>query len=110
MRLRRENELARRRAEQREYREQQLEKLAREESLVASNSRYIATIPFGVGQFQNGDEAVGALFLVSETLLLATATTSGLILEHLTSEAAKGAGWWPIPSATIDKRMLPIGR
>lgn len=90
LQLRRENELARRRAEQREYRERLLEKLAREESIVRKNSRPLATVPFGVGQFQNGHEEVGALFLVSETLLLGTAVTSGIILADLTSKAAQG--------------------
>src|SRR5690606_17697043 len=83
LQLRRENELARRRAEQREYRERLLEKLAREESVVRQSSRPLATVPFGVGQFQNGHEEVGALFLVSETLLLGTAVPSGIILADL---------------------------
>jgi hypothetical protein len=92
VRLRREYELARRRAEQREYRERELEKLAREELVVVRNSRLLATVPFGVGQFQNGNKGLGAAFLVSEGLLLATAVTSGLILEDLTSRASRGNG------------------
>ena len=88
--LRREYELARRRAEQREYRERELEKLAREEVIVTRNSRYLASLPFGVGQFQNGNKSLGALFLVTEGLLLATAITSGLVLDDLNSRAARG--------------------
>ena len=36
------------------------------------NSRWLAALPFGVGQFQNGDDGLGAFFLVSETLLALT--------------------------------------
>lgn len=88
--LRRENELARRRAEQREYRERELEKLARTEFVVAKNSRYIAAIPFGVGQFQNGNKVLGGVLLAGESLLLVTAVSSGLILADLTSKVAPG--------------------
>ncbi len=92
VRLRRENELARRRAEQREYRERELEKLAQKEFLVARNSRYIASVPFGVGQFQNGNNVLGGVFLAAEGLLLATAVGSGVILADLTADAADGDG------------------
>jgi hypothetical protein len=88
--LRRENELARRRAEQREYREKELEKLARKESVIAKNSRYIAAIPFGVGQFQNGNNVLGGVLLASESLFLVTAVSSGLILADLKSKVAVG--------------------
>lgn len=91
-RLRRENEMARRRAEARERRERELEKLAREQIVIQKNSRFLASLPFGVGQFQNQDKARGAAFLVTEILLLGTAVTSGLILEDLTSRAAAGGG------------------
>lgn len=90
VRLRRENELARRRAEQREYREREFEKLARKEFVVAKNSRYLAAIPFGVGQFQNGNNVLGGAFLAGESLLLVTAVSSGLILADLTSKVAVG--------------------
>ncbi|MFO0678611.1 MAG: hypothetical protein U0169_18910 [Polyangiaceae bacterium] len=48
-----------------------LEKLAAEESVTVKNSRWIAAVPFGVGQFQNGQKALGYVFLSSE-LALAT--------------------------------------
>lgn len=92
VRLRRENELARRRAEQREYRERELEKLARKEFVVAKNSRYIASLPFGVGQFQNGNNLLGGVFVAAEGLLLVTAVGSGVILADLTARAADGDG------------------
>jgi hypothetical protein len=81
--LRRENEQARRRAEERLRRERELEKLAQEEVVVAKNSRFIAVIPYGAGQFQNGKKGLGTFFLVSEGLATATALTSGIILSVL---------------------------
>lgn len=49
---------------------------ASSERVVHSNSRIVATIPFGVGQFQNGDTALGILFLSTETIAAATAAIS----------------------------------
>jgi hypothetical protein len=92
VRLRRENALARQQAEQREHRERELEKLAREQFVVAKNSRAVASIPLGFGQYQNGKNALGALFLVSEGLLLGTAVTSGLILRDLKNKAEDADG------------------
>jgi tetratricopeptide (TPR) repeat protein len=46
-----------------------LEKLATEERVVEHNSRWRALVPFGVGQFQNGDETWGWVFLSTEGLL-----------------------------------------
>ena len=46
-----------------------LEKLAGEEVVRHENSRWIALVPFGVGQFQNGRDGLGGLFLVSEAVL-----------------------------------------
>ena len=46
-----------------------LEKLATEERVVEHNSRWLALVPFGVGQFQNGQDGLGLAFLSSEALL-----------------------------------------
>ena len=86
LQLRRDNERARREAERRESRERQLEQLATQEVVIAKNSRLVASIPFGVGQFQNGSNSLGTVVLVSEGLLLATAFTSAMILESLTTK------------------------
>jgi tetratricopeptide (TPR) repeat protein len=48
-----------------------LEKLASEETIVRINSRWVGALPFGVGQFQNGQTALGWAFLSTESLLLA---------------------------------------
>jgi hypothetical protein len=46
-----------------------LEKLASEETLIQRNSRWVALVPFGVGQFQNGQTTLGWVFLTTESLL-----------------------------------------
>lgn len=86
-------EEARKRAETERRRVALLEKLASEETLIAKNSRWIATIPFGVGQFQNRDYALGAVFLTTETLLLATAIVANAEELHFNSQANGGAGF-----------------
>jgi hypothetical protein len=46
-----------------------LERMAGTEVVTTQNSRLVALIPFGAGQFQNGQTALGWTFLVSEGLL-----------------------------------------
>jgi tetratricopeptide (TPR) repeat protein len=46
-----------------------LEKLASEEVVTQRNSRWVALVPFGVGQFMNGQTGLGYTFLVGEGLL-----------------------------------------
>lgn len=48
-----------------------LEKLATTEVVVERHSRWLSLVPFGVGQFQNGQTAEGWLFLTGEGLLAA---------------------------------------
>jgi len=48
-----------------------LEELAREEKITVRHSRLVASVPFGVGQFQNGQNALGWIFLGSEVALVA---------------------------------------
>jgi hypothetical protein len=53
-----------------------LEQMASEEKITVRNSRLVATIPFGAGQFQNGKPVLGWLFLgVESALVIATAVT-----------------------------------
>jgi len=84
--------LARRRAEEEKIRVQRLEKLAGEETLVAHNERWVAWVPFGVGQFQNRDYGLGAVFLASEVLLAGTALGATSIELSLNAQAKGGAG------------------
>jgi len=79
-RLMRENAEARQRAVERALREKQLLELAIEQPIVVQSSRFVASLPFGAGQYQNGDATLGHTLLVSEVLLAATAATSAAIL------------------------------
>ncbi|MDH3201625.1 MAG: hypothetical protein OEM15_12095 [Myxococcales bacterium] len=48
-----------------------LEELAGSETVERVNSRWIAALPFGVGQFQNQNKRLGIMFAVMESALLA---------------------------------------
>lgn len=50
---------------------QRLEDLAREMVVERRNSRALALLPFGVGQFRNGDRGLGMGFAISESFLFA---------------------------------------
>jgi hypothetical protein len=56
---------------------QMLEQLAGEELVVYRHSRWAAVLPFGVGQFQNGQDAAGWLFLSAESLLAIGSVVGG---------------------------------
>ena len=58
-----------------------LQRLAGQEKRIETNSRWMAMIPLGVGQYQNGDMRLGALFTTSEILLGATSLVSGVIVQ-----------------------------
>jgi hypothetical protein len=45
-----------------------LEEVAGEETVIEHNSRWKALVPFGVGQFQNGQSNLGWLFLIGESV------------------------------------------
>jgi tetratricopeptide (TPR) repeat protein len=58
---------------------QKLERMASQRQMVASNSRVIAAIPFGVGQLQNRDKSLFWTFLISEVATGGAAVVSGII-------------------------------
>src|SRR6188768_891748 len=60
-----------------------LERLAQEETQITPRSRWLALVPFGVGQFQNEDKPLGYVFLTSELLLAATTLTTLGVESHL---------------------------
>jgi hypothetical protein len=65
-----------------------LEKLAAEEKTIAVHSRWIALLPFGAGQFQNGQNGLGWGFLGLEgALVVAAAITLPVFLSDLQSES-----------------------
>ena len=60
-----------------------LQELASQETVITKNRRWIALVPFGVGQFQNRDKPLGAAFLISEAVLATTAVSSMLVQLNL---------------------------
>jgi hypothetical protein len=78
---------AARAASERRRHYQELVRLAARETVIERNRRWIASVPFGVGQFQNGDEALGYVFLTSEVALGATALGSMVVLLSLRDDA-----------------------
>lgn len=61
-----------------------LEFAEQEFALEVEHSRWLALIPFGVGQFENGDPTLGWTFLITETVL-AGAATGGFVAQALLS-------------------------
>lgn len=94
-RVRRAQELARQqeeRARRERVRVAGLERLAQQETVINPKTRWLALVPFGVGQFQNDEKPLGYLFLTSEILLAATTLTTLGVETHLvlaTSRADK---------------------
>jgi hypothetical protein len=66
---------------------------------VEHHSRIIATVPFGVGQLQNGQPTKAALFLSSELVFGAASLAGYLALEQK----------YPVDSTT-NRRYFPIGQ
>jgi len=58
----------------------------------ADTSRWIAALPFGAGQFQNGNVALGIFFAGSEALLGATSIVTAAIAMKLVSTDTQGLG------------------
>lgn len=57
----------------------ELERLASQERVVEERSRWVAMIPFGVGQFQNGNSGLGWFFAISEALTAAGTIVSATV-------------------------------
>lgn len=57
-----------------------LEELASTEVVIQRGSRFVASLPFGVGQYQNRSNALGTVFLVSESLLLGTSLVAVAVM------------------------------
>lgn len=60
-----------------------LQSFASEERVVTHHSRWIASLPFGVGQFQNAKFGLGLFFAISESATLLSAIISFTIHERL---------------------------
>ena len=85
---------------------QTLEELAAVETVEKVNSRWIAALPFGIGQFQNEDRGLGIMFAVTESAFLAASIATFIGHNSLRDEN-------PAPSeierATRVEKALRIG-
>jgi tetratricopeptide (TPR) repeat protein len=82
---------ARAERQQREYLES-LQRLASQETILVRNSRWIAMVPFGAGQFQNRQEGLGYAFFVTEAALAVTSVTSAVVLTKLVGDYSRLPG------------------
>lgn len=76
-----------------------LERLATEEKITERHSRWVAMIPFGVGQFQNKKPALGWAFLIAESALLAGAVATVPIYDAQVRDAER---------ANLDRRYSDV--
>ena len=108
-------EAERQRAERQQRREaellrlRELERLASQETVVVRNSRWIAAIPFGVGQFQNGDTGLGWAFLATEAVLGAV-VIGGLAVELQNYALLEPRAGEPAPSRADITNNTDIAR
>lgn len=70
---------------------------------VVRRSRWVSFVPFGVGQFQNGDTVKGALFLTGEVLALGTNVGS-----YVAAERLRGADGFYSASSARTARTLRV--
>lgn len=66
-----------------------LEELASQETVIVRNRRWIGFVPFGVGQFQNGDTGLGWVFFSTEALLAGTALTALSVRTYIQADLAE---------------------
>lgn len=85
--------------EQREYIET-LQRMASQETVAVRHSRWIAMIPFGVGQLQNGQDGLGYGLFIAESALLATNVVSAVLRDQLISDFATSN------TGTVDYKKL----
>jgi hypothetical protein len=66
--------------------------MASEAELRERNSRWIASVPFGVGQFQNGDKGLGVALAMGQGLAAATSVVSFIAHQQLANDRPGPAG------------------
>ena len=64
---------------------EEIQRLAGQQRVVTKNSRVVASIPFGVGQFQNGKPGLGWFFAISEAVTGAAALTFAGVFSYYVS-------------------------
>jgi hypothetical protein len=80
-----------------------LERLAAQEIIIERNRRWIAALPFGVGQFQNNNTALGYLFLSTEAVLGLTALTALSVHTNIQTNADRTAAGSAVPG--VNERL-----
>jgi len=85
--------------QQREYIEH-LQRLASQETVVVRHSRWVAMIPFGAGQFQNGQSELGYVFLLAESALAVTSVVSYVVHAGLVADFSTAPGPVDVPQFT----------
>lgn len=80
-----------------------LERLAAQELVIEKNRRWIAALPFGVGQFQNRDEGLGYLFLTTEAVLGLTALTALSVHTNIQTNADRTSEGSAVPG--VNERL-----
>jgi tetratricopeptide (TPR) repeat protein len=93
----------RERAQRERQRVAELQRLAALETVVRKNERWMAWVPFGLGQFHNGDQTLGWLFLSTEMALTITAITATSIELGLHSQAQGGRA--PLDSSDLTNKV-----
>lgn len=93
----------RRREERERRRVAELERLAQLETVIRQNERWMAWVPFGIGQFHNDDATLGWVFLSAESVLAVTAITATSIELGLHSRAQDGRA--PLDSEDLSAKV-----
>jgi hypothetical protein len=82
----------------------EISRLAEQQVVVTRKRRWLAAVPFGVGQFQNGNEGLGWLFLTSESLLAASTLATLGVETHLVLAAKAATGGHNAPGTNARLR------
>lgn len=90
---------------QAQERELRLRELARTETVEVQNSRWVALVPFGVGQFQNDHDALGWIFAVSEGALAVSSIVLAVLWSSLGDEHPSTE---ELPEAELLERNLRV--
>ncbi len=70
-----------------------LERMAGQREITVKHSRLVASLPFGIGQFQNGQTVLGTFFLAAEAaLVLGSVITVPIYLSAVSHQNAEIAG------------------
>ena len=78
------------------------EELEGERTIEVPRSQWLVQIPFGVGQFENGEEGLGWFFLVTEALALGGSIVSTIVHLAFVAELER------LPAGADDPRVDPV--